>query len=307
MNKHDRLSILLVEDDEETRKILAEVLALAFPELLVHSADNGKTGLECFRQFSSAIVISDINMPVMDGISMAREIKAINADVKLIILTAFSDKRILTDTAATEINIDHYIPKPTDYGKLFTAIEQCLTEIAPAGVLTDLPLSDNENPEDPTTVQNSEETENGAELESAAIADFNKPAPFPTNATMRVLVVEDDRLARETTGSLLESYGYEVQLADSGQNALTQFESFRPQAVLMDIELPDLNGYELARNVRNLPGGADVLLVAISGHGRTEDLAQAKQAGFDHHLVKPFIFAPLRELLSQRARSMMQS
>jgi len=70
-----------------------------------------------------------VNMPVMDGISMAREIKSINAGVKLIVLTAFSDRIILADTAAIEI--DHYMSKPTDYGNLFEAVEHCIAGITP--------------------------------------------------------------------------------------------------------------------------------------------------------------------------------
>ncbi|HEY4743015.1 MAG TPA: response regulator [Desulfuromonadaceae bacterium] len=124
------LSILLVEDDGAAREILASVLVLKFPQIVFHVADNGKTGLECFDKHASAIVITDVNMPVMDGLRMARGIKSIMADVKMIVLTAFSDKSILETTAADGIGIDHYILKPVDYEKLFAVIEQCLAEVA---------------------------------------------------------------------------------------------------------------------------------------------------------------------------------
>lgn len=307
MRKHDPLTILLVEDDADTRKILAEVIALAFPDLQVYDADSGATGLECFKKYAPSIVITDMNMPVMDGIGMVKQIKAIDAEVKLIILTAFSDKSILAETT-TEIKIDHYVQKPTDYGKLFAAIEQCIADMTPNGVLAERPYNDKENADDETPFL----TDTASQISSQASAPSH-PAPGITpsyashTANLRVLVVEDDMLARETTGSLLESYGYEVQLADSGQNALTQIETFRPQAVLMDIGLPDLNGYQLAENIRNRPDGMKMLLVAISGRGRPEDIAQSKQAGFDHHLVKPFIFAPLRELLSTWKQNLQSS
>ncbi len=292
MNTHDPLAILLVEDDADTRKILAEVIALAFPDLQVYEADHGGTALECFKQYAPAIVITDINMPVMDGLSMAKAIKAIDAEVKLIILTAYSDKSILTETAS-EIKIDYAIPKPTEYGKLFSAIEQCIADITPNALQAEPPYHDKSNTRDASTWLNEEAFQSATQLptsEPAASSIVN-----PSN--MRVLVVEDDVLARETTGSLLESYGYQVRLADSGQNALTLLESFRPHAVLTDIGLPDMSGYQLASHIRNRPDGKELLLVAISG--RAEDITQSKQAGFDHHLVKPFIFAPLRELLSR--------
>lgn len=304
MNRRNPLSILLVEDDERTRNILASVLALKFPGFVIHSADNGRTGLECFKKYSSAIVITDVNMPVMNGIDMSREIKAIDASVQLIALTAISDKRILADTAATEIEFDHYIPKPTDYGKLFAAVEQCIAGFASNGVWMSLPQSHEDNSNGPIYEKNDEEAG-----EITREPDFASQASTASlaNTGMRVLVVEDNMLARETTGSLLETYGYDVQLADSGARAIAQLEEFNPDVVLLDIGLPDMNGYQIARHIRSLPGGSDLLLVAVSGYGYAEDLAQSQEAGFDHHLVKPFIYAPLRDLLAAHALSMERS
>lgn len=136
MKGHNPRSILLVEDDEIAREILTSVLTIKFPQIVFHVADNGKTGLESFRLYSPTVVITDVNMPVMDGIRMARGIKAIASDVKLVVLTAFSDRSILETAAVAGIGIDHYILKPVDYGKLFAVIEQCLAGVAPdhAGV-----------------------------------------------------------------------------------------------------------------------------------------------------------------------------
>ncbi len=131
MKGHNPFSILLVEDDEAARMILASALALKFPRVAFHVADNGKTGLESFKKHSPEIVITDVNMPVMDGIRMAGEIKSIDASVRLIVLTAFDDKAVLETTTAVGIVIDHYILKPVDYGKLFAAIEQSLAVVAP--------------------------------------------------------------------------------------------------------------------------------------------------------------------------------
>lgn len=130
MEGHTSLSILLVEDDVAAREILASVLSLRFPRLTIHVADNGKTGLECFERHTPAVVITDVNMPVMDGLRMARAIKAIMGGIKLVVLTAFSDKTILETSAMAGIGIDHYILKPLDYEKLFAVIEQCLAEVA---------------------------------------------------------------------------------------------------------------------------------------------------------------------------------
>jgi len=129
MEERNPFSILLVEDDEAASEILASVFAIKFPHIVFNFANNGKTGLECFKKNSPAVVITDVNMPEMDGICMAAEIKSIDACVKLIVLTAFSDKTILETSTAVGIKIDHYISKPVDYGKLFAVIEQCLPQV----------------------------------------------------------------------------------------------------------------------------------------------------------------------------------
>jgi YesN/AraC family two-component response regulator len=128
MDRQKPLSVLVVEDDETAREILMSVLVLKFPHIPFHAADNGKSGLAQFITHSPAIVITDINMPVMDGIRMAEEIKSIAAGVKLIVLTAFGDRTVLEAARTAGIEINYCLLKPVDYGKLFTAIEQCLAE-----------------------------------------------------------------------------------------------------------------------------------------------------------------------------------
>ena len=126
------LSILLVEDDQTSRDILASMLALRFPQVSFLTAHNGKAGLESFREHSPALVITDINMSVMDGMTMASEIRALDSGAKLIVLTAFSDKAMLESAQAAGIEIDHYILKPVDYRQLLQTIQECLAGIAPA-------------------------------------------------------------------------------------------------------------------------------------------------------------------------------
>ena len=125
----DPLAVLLVEDDEAAREILASMLALRFPQLTFHLADNGKAGLVSFAEHLPAIVITDVNMPIMSGIRLAEEIKLISDGVKLIVLTAFSDKASVETSGAAGIGISHYLMKPVDYRKLVLVIEQCLGEL----------------------------------------------------------------------------------------------------------------------------------------------------------------------------------
>jgi YesN/AraC family two-component response regulator len=126
------VSILLVEDDQTSRDILVNMLALKLPQVSFLTATNGKSGLESFKEHSPALVITDINMPLMDGISMATEIKALDYSAKIIVLTAFSDKAMLESSRAAGIAIDHYVLKPVDYRKLLETIADCLPGVSPA-------------------------------------------------------------------------------------------------------------------------------------------------------------------------------
>ena len=122
-----------------------------------------------------------------------------------------------------------------------------------------------------------------------------RPAP-PT--PRRVLVVDDNRDAADSLGSLLKFMGADVQVAYDGAQALAEFEKRRPQIVLLDIGMPGMDGYEVARRIRSSSNGADVPLVAVTGWGQESDRRLAREAGFDHHLVKPADLGALQALLS---------
>jgi two-component system CheB/CheR fusion protein len=104
----------------------------------------------------------------------------------------------------------------------------------------------------------------------------------------RVLVVDDNVDAAETLAMLARLYGHEVRTVHDGASALDAAIAFQPEIVLLDIGLPGLDGYEVARRLRLQPGGDQILLAAVTGYGREEDRARAREAGFDHHLTKPF-------------------
>jgi CheY-like chemotaxis protein/anti-sigma regulatory factor (Ser/Thr protein kinase) len=130
------------------------------------------------------------------------------------------------------------------------------------------------------------------------------PAPVPASsgaapAQLRVLVVDDNEDAAETLAMTLELHGCEVRTAATAARALEMLSGFAPAAALLDIGLPDMNGYELARRVRQLPAGAGITLIATTGWGQQKDRERAFSAGFDHHLTKPIDFDLLRTFLPQ--------
>jgi PAS domain S-box-containing protein len=111
--------------------------------------------------------------------------------------------------------------------------------------------------------------------------------PVDAGSRRRVLVADDNRDAAETLGMLLSMDGYEVLVVHGGVQALEQVRLHRPDAAILDIGMPDLNGYEVARRIRAETWGVDILLLAVTGWGQRDDVARAKAAGFNEHLTKP--------------------
>lgn len=113
----------------------------------------------------------------------------------------------------------------------------------------------------------------------------------------RVLIVDDHRDATRILCLLLESLGHEVHTAHDAKEALAQVDRVDPEVVLCDIGLPDADGYSVARRLRASPNGGDRQLIALTGWGHDEDRQRSREAGFDHHLVKPVSSNTLRELI----------
>ena len=123
--------------------------------------------------------------------------------------------------------------------------------------------------------------------------------------TSRLLVVDDNIDSADMLVMLLQMLGHEAQAAYSGQTALETAVKYQPEFVLLDIGLPDMNGYEVAQRLRQRPQTKDVRLIAMTGYGQDSDRQRSKEAGFDRHLVKPVDPQKLQELLttlSQQSR-----
>jgi CheY-like chemotaxis protein len=114
---------------------------------------------------------------------------------------------------------------------------------------------------------------------------------------LRVLVVDDHRDGVETLEMLLKTMGAEVCTASDGPQALEAILTHLPSVVLLDIGLPGMDGYEVARQARQQPGGAGRTLIALTGWDDEEDRRRSREAGIDHHLVKPVDFGALAQLL----------
>jgi PAS domain S-box-containing protein len=137
-----------------------------------------------------------------------------------------------------------------------------------------------------------------AEASPAEIPDSEALAHAPAaGAGLKILIVDDNRDAADACAMLLELSGHHVQTAYTGLRGLDLAESFHPHAILLDIGLPDLNGYELAAKIRSAPWGRGIILIAVTGWGQEEDRRRAFEAGCDHHLTKPVSVEAVESLL----------
>lgn len=122
----DSFSLLVVEDDLAARNIIVQMIQVRFRGCTIYAADNGKQGLELFKKHDPSLVVTDINMPEMDGIEMARAIRASNPKTSFVVLTAYGDEEL--KNSFSELGYCGFLMKPVDFKKLFLSIEGCLAD-----------------------------------------------------------------------------------------------------------------------------------------------------------------------------------
>lgn len=134
-------------------------------------------------------------------------------------------------------------------------------------------------------------------------APGSTPSLPPSLTARKILVVDDNRDSAHTLALLLKRTGNQTRTAYDGVEAVEAAADYRPEVILLDIGLPKMNGYEACRAIRELPGGKEMVIVALTGWGQEEDRRKSDEAGFDGHLVKPVALADLMKLLDSLARA----
>lgn len=126
MDRYAPQSILLVEDDEHARDVIRSLLLLVFPQTQIYCAGDGRKGLDNFRAYLPDIVITDINMPEMDGIEMIGNMAAMNPAAKVIVITAYSNRQVLERVASMSFDVE-LVSKPINFENLYCSIKRCMS------------------------------------------------------------------------------------------------------------------------------------------------------------------------------------
>ena len=137
-----------------------------------------------------------------------------------------------------------------------------------------------------------------AEVSGHTVSKARTPSVAPVNLKRRVLVVDDNIDAAETLAELLQLCGHEVRVAHDGLSALQAASEYLPGVVLLDIGLPHMDGFEVAKQIRQQSALKGVVLVALTGYGQASDLKRSVEAGFDFHLTKPADFTQIEKILA---------
>mgnify|MGYP002625041607 CR=1 FL=1 len=137
-----------------------------------------------------------------------------------------------------------------------------------------------------------------SENSSSAAQPESLDAANEERHSLRVLVVDDNAAAATMLRMVVQAAGHQVRTAGDGEEAVQSAGEFHPDVVLMDIGMPKMNGYDAAQHIRRQPWGKQMVLVALTGWGQDDDRQKTKDAGFDHHLVKPAKSADLEGLLA---------
>jgi CheY-like chemotaxis protein len=133
---------------------------------------------------------------------------------------------------------------------------------------------------------------------SAQHLNGEEPVALAHDGKLKILLVDDNTDFAASLSILLQSLGHEVRVANDARAGLAVAREFAPNFAFLDIGLPEINGYQLAAQIRALPGANDIKLVAVSGWGQVKDLVRSQEAGFALHLVKPVELDQIRTVLS---------
>jgi CheY-like chemotaxis protein len=258
------VTVLVVDDDPDAREVLCEMLHRAGASTRV--AGSAEEAIDGLRAESIDVLVSDIGMPLVDGLSLIRKVRSSPTPaIASVAVTSYAreDERL----RALEAGFDVHLAKPVEPRTLIAAVREATLMAAARTALLD------------------------------GLASRPPEAGDTHPRKRRILVVEDDLDSRESLKLFLELLGHSVQVAESGVECVEMALRDRPEVALVDIGLPDIDGHDVARRIREGLGDDEIYLIALTGFDGDRARRQALGAGFNRHMAKPVDPLRLQALL----------
>ena len=263
------LRVLIVDDSANSREILGGLVrGLGYEAVPAASAE---AGLALLRQAPFDLVLMDWRMPNMDGLEASRLIRqdpSLKSKPRIILVTGYGEDEVAR--SAQQGGLDGYLTKPVTPSTLFDTVLKTFGK-------------------------------------SAGIRSETSPEPAPELLTRlqgaQVLLVEDNDFNQEVAVELLGLYGVQVTVAGNGQAALREIQARRFDAVLMDLQMPVMDGYEATRQMRADPALNDLPILAMTAHAMLQERERCLALGMNDYLTKPIDPATLASTLAKWVRS----
>jgi len=253
------MKVLVVDDNPTSRGILQEILeSFSFEVTLASSGEEGLAEVEKAPDDAPfGLVVMDWKMPGMDGIETSRRIKEhpdLTKIPAIVLVTAYGREEIMQQ--AERVGLDGFLIKPVTPSVLFDTIVQALSGEAPKRVRT--------------TQQEAREADSMRALKGA-----------------RVLLVEDNEINQQVAREILEGMGLNVSVANDGKEAVNAVQEGTYDVVLMDVQMPVMDGYEATRAIRSDPRLTGLPIIAMTAHAMAGDREKSIEAGMNDHVSKP--------------------
>ena len=251
------MKLLVVDDNEVAREIYSNILvAFSFEPVMACSGDEALEKATEAKQAGTPypLVLMDWRMPEMDGLETSRRMKEISKETHIIMVTAFGRDEVKRE--AGELGVDLLLFKPLNRAQIFDGIMEVLGQ----------EVSRQYN-------VRREEADDAEVMEKIG--------------GVRILLVEDNRINQQVAKEILEGVGVIVDIANNGVESLRSVGQVRYDAVLMDLQMPEMDGYEATRRIRRDVQFKELPIIAMTAHALTQDREQCLATGMNDHITKP--------------------
>lgn len=254
--------ILVVEDDSKIQMVIKSALEKEGYEIL--TAKNGLDAMKALQENPDIkAIVTDIAMPVMTGLELVEEVRkhGPNPDIPILVLSAHHTKENILK--AKDLGINEFLIKPFSLKDLVTRVNRMLGKEVP--------------PEEPPRL----------EPKNAKPEEVRKAEPSKGTAK-KILAIDDSKIILKLIESTLRPAGFEVITAENGKQGFLKATAEKPDLILTDIMMPEMDGLTLCHEIRNNPQTQNIPILVVSAKGQKKDVLEAIKRGANGYIVKPF-------------------